>query len=236
MKKYRNNFKFTLIELLVVVAIIGILASLLLPSLRKSRGEARKAVCLSQQKQMGYANGMYLSDNDDRFIESGFGYNGNSYYRSGGPYGSRPRPVGGRGNKCFKPIYDFDYTQNLDMWNCPSQNRQGWYDSLWWERGFRMNRFLADQKITSVSNSSATVFTADSLTSGQIHWNPNSLRIRHVGYKANAVFLDGHVESMTDRYLWQNPHIIAWNANTAGHPWNSQWILENFIYDGLIVK
>ena len=56
--------KFTLIELLVVVAIIGILASLLLPSLGKARTKAIKAVCKSQIRQIHLKYEMYSDDND----------------------------------------------------------------------------------------------------------------------------------------------------------------------------
>ena len=52
----KNNYRksFTLLELLVVVAVIGILATILLPSLSKSRTLAMRAVCLSNTKQWGY--------------------------------------------------------------------------------------------------------------------------------------------------------------------------------------
>ena len=47
---------FTLIELLIVVAIIGILVSILMPSLANAREKAKLVVCLSNTKQIGTGN------------------------------------------------------------------------------------------------------------------------------------------------------------------------------------
>ncbi len=59
--------RFTLIELLVVVAIIGILASLLLPSLSRAREAGKRAVCASNLKQVGAAMAMYHGAFDDYY-------------------------------------------------------------------------------------------------------------------------------------------------------------------------
>ncbi len=63
MKKF-----FTLIELLVVIAIIGILASMLLPSLNRARMKARQVSCSNNLKSLGSAHFMYQSDNQDYFV------------------------------------------------------------------------------------------------------------------------------------------------------------------------
>ncbi len=58
---------FTLIELLVVIAIIAILAAILFPVFAQAKSAAKKAVSISNQKQLGLSLIMYADDADDMY-------------------------------------------------------------------------------------------------------------------------------------------------------------------------
>ena len=58
---------FTLIEMLVVIAIIGILAALLLPTLALGKARAKRIQCISNLRQTGVAFQMFANDHSGRY-------------------------------------------------------------------------------------------------------------------------------------------------------------------------
>jgi len=62
---------FTLIELLTVIAIIGILAAIIIPTVGKVRESAKSSQCLSNQRQIAMAFGLYANDNRGYFPRAG---------------------------------------------------------------------------------------------------------------------------------------------------------------------
>lgn len=65
-----ENKNFTLLELLIVIAIIAILASLLLPSLKNARELGKRAKCIGNLKQLASISVMYIGDYDEWLPET----------------------------------------------------------------------------------------------------------------------------------------------------------------------
>jgi len=61
---------FTLIELLVVISVIAVLMAILMPALNRAREQGKRAVCLSNLRQLGLSFILYADDNDDRLVSS----------------------------------------------------------------------------------------------------------------------------------------------------------------------
>ena len=124
----RRRRGFTLIELLVVIAIIGILAAMVFPVFARARESARKAVCLSNVKNIALAIQMYLADNNDRLFPIEHRQEAIDYFDrwpGGGDWwdGSDPQHCGlpDRANPYLRPPVILDeYIKNRDVWMCPS--------------------------------------------------------------------------------------------------------------------
>jgi prepilin-type N-terminal cleavage/methylation domain-containing protein/prepilin-type processing-associated H-X9-DG protein len=125
---------FTLIELLVVIAIIGILAAMVFPVFARARESARKAVCLSNVKNIALAMQMYLADNNDTLPDlREHRSEVNDYFTTGPGGDSRfwPEPgeycfVAGRANPYLRSVVILDeYVKNRDVWRCPSARLVG---------------------------------------------------------------------------------------------------------------
>ncbi len=80
----KSKRAFTLIELLVVIAIIGLLLSIILPSLRKATEYARKVICKSNQRQIGVAMSTYESETGYNFrnVKTGIGLSSSDLRKS----------------------------------------------------------------------------------------------------------------------------------------------------------
>lgn len=62
----RGTGAFTLIELLVIIGILGLLATLLVPSVLRARLAGGRAACQSNLRQVGIAVHNYAQDHEDR--------------------------------------------------------------------------------------------------------------------------------------------------------------------------
>jgi len=123
----RRTKGFTLIELLVVIAIIGILAAMIFPVFARARESARKAVCLSNVKNIALAIQMYLGDNNDTLPPMEHRQEVLDYFDTR-PGGSDTWELDGYChfsrigcNPYLRwPVVFDEYVKNREVWRCPS--------------------------------------------------------------------------------------------------------------------
>jgi len=127
---------FTLIELLVVIAIIGILAAMVFPVFARARESARKAVCLSNVKNIALAVQMYLGDNNDTLWPGEHNQAFLDWFYLGSSTNWDDRQCSdehaGKVNPYLAPPVILDeYVKNRDVWRCPSAKIEGAPGFIW---------------------------------------------------------------------------------------------------------
>jgi prepilin-type N-terminal cleavage/methylation domain-containing protein/prepilin-type processing-associated H-X9-DG protein len=167
---------FTLIELLVVIAIIGILASMVFPVFARARESARKAVCLSNVKNIALAIQMYLADSNDTFPPFESNREALDYWATA-PGGGAWFPGDWAGGGCGLileqnpylrwPVILDEYTKNRDVYTCPSAKIEsaasfivGWPNYMDW--------YLANEGVWG--NKTMDVSWIDAYNPGPCHY------------------------------------------------------------------
>jgi len=209
---------FTLIELLVTIAVIGILASILLPALSRGKLPAQRAKCGSNLRQFVAAAQMYWDDNNgNTFPYAGAGTANGTYYwfgllgqgaeetRTFDPTASPLYPWLGTGVD-FCPAFDYSSPQFKLKASVPTCDYG--YNSSIYGPPLNMSKLAAPARLAFLADS-AQVNTFEAPASpknpmfeewyyidneaGQPSPQPNG-QFRHQ-QRANVVFVDGHLGS-----------------------------------------
>ena len=128
MKSNQTQKHFTFLELLVVIAVITILITLLIPSLRKAKFRTVSAVCLSSQGQLYRGLMLIGKDRDNHLPYANFAYSSNRPYEFPGLFGYCPMIQYGLSYDSFNcPINEFETSfRPSDEWAKSQKARDAW--------------------------------------------------------------------------------------------------------------
>lgn len=207
----RVNKRFTLIELLVVVAIIGILASMLMPSLSQAREKAKQASCISNMKQLGITIFNYTSDDKDILPgglwwgeESRYNKNSGNFGKYLATYAGYPEPTDSYQNftllECpsFKGSISGDPVELTKTFQAHGMNENGdryfGYPSL---NGADPRAPMSITAVEEPGEENAACEVDQVLTGGSNSWNDRISENPMHGFKSGAgyrtrLFFDGH--------------------------------------------
>lgn len=226
---------FTLIELLVAIAILGLLASLLLPAIAQSKARAQRTQCIFNLHQLGLALQNFVADNHAYPV------------MTGGTNSDNPGPWiiqlerGGLG--VSKPL-----TNRVaeGVWRCPSDPWGGSQISYGYN-AFGVVR-VGNQRTNALGlagHFTPTFATATPTAESEVGSPSDMMAIgdtffglvffmrrdleyldrigfassRHQG-RANVLFCDGHVETPTLEFLFvdtTDAALVRWNRDHLPH-------------------
>jgi prepilin-type N-terminal cleavage/methylation domain-containing protein/prepilin-type processing-associated H-X9-DG protein len=210
---------FTLIELLVVVAIVGLLASLLLPALARAKGTARSIQCLGHLRQIGLAVGFYADDHDDELPRSQH----SAFAHGQLPWGRAVAAHLGSSSKAWTNLLS-------GVYRCPADRRpaSGSYGlNVYFELGpdddysgkpdtWRRRATAPSPAATLALSENAT--SADHLMAHFWVTREDAVDVpsrRHAG-RSGYSFLDGHAGSLRLEETFDPPRAVdRWNPGTA---------------------